>query len=291
MKKKTNVIWNRALGYKAVLCQITLNVFKNSKLQRICSMKIITYNVNGIRSALQKGFLDWLKAARPDVLCLQEIKAWPEQIPTALFENLGYRCCWFPAQKKGYSGTGLLIAGEPDKIHYGCGEKIYDDEGRILAAEYKGYYIMSVYHPSGSSGDERQSFKMQWLEFFRDYASELLKKHPYIILSGDYNICHKPIDIHNPVANANTSGFLPEERAWMDSFLEAGFLDCFREVDPRPHQYTWWSFRANARSKNLGWRIDYHMAGLNLKSKIRRSLILRDVYHSDHCPVLLELSS
>ncbi|MCX8079725.1 MAG: exodeoxyribonuclease III [Bacteroidia bacterium] len=252
-------------------------------------MKIITYNINGIRSALQKGFYSWLKAARPDVLCLQEIKAHESQIPVSFFEQLGYHCYWFPAEKKGYSGTAILSLSRPDKVHVGCGHQDYDFEGRVIAVELGGYYIMSVYHPSGSSGQERQDFKMKWLDFFLYYALALKKKHPKLILSGDYNICHKPIDIHDPIRNAKNSGFLPEERAWMDAFVGSGFIDAFRETDSRPHQYTWWSYRANARAKNLGWRIDYHMLSEALKGQIRRCVILSEINHSDHCPVLLEI--
>ncbi len=268
---------------------VVKNENKSSKLPCFWGMKIITYNVNGIRSALQKGLYDWLKAARPDVLCLQEIKADASQIPASFFENLGYHCNWFPALKKGYSGTAILTLEKPDAVHAGCGVQEYDDEGRIIAVEIRGYYIMSIYHPSGSSGEDRQAFKMKWLDFFMDYAVELKERYPKIILSGDYNICHKPIDIHDPVRNAKSSGFLPEERAWMDNYLSQGFVDAFRVVDKRPHQYTWWSYRANARSKNLGWRIDYHMLGENLKDQIKRCMILNQVNHSDHCPVLLEI--
>lgn len=252
-------------------------------------MKIITYNVNGIRSALAKGFLEWLRAARPDILCLQEIKASHGQIPSSFFENLGYHCYWFPSGRKGYSGTAIFSLSPAEKVHYGCGHPDYDYEGRMVAIEAGGYYVMSVYHPSGSSGEERQAFKMQWLDFFLTYAENLRKKFPRLILSGDYNICHRAIDIHDPVRNATSSGFLPEERAWMDAFLSAGFADAFREVDSRAHQYTWWSYRANARSKNLGWRIDYHMLSRHMVQNIKRCVILKDVYHSDHCPVLLEL--
>lgn len=223
-------------------------------------MKIVTYNVNGLRSALSKGLTDWIAAERPDILCLQETKAQPEQIPTLELEALGYRCYFFSAVKKGYSGVAILTRREPDRVAAGMGIEKYDAEGRFLRADYGELSVVSVYHPSGTSGDERQAFKMQWLEDFQRYVSELVKERPQLILCGDYNICHRPIDIHDPVRNASSSGFLPEEREWMSRFLDSGFIDTFRLFNHEPNQYTWWSFRANARANNKGWRIDYAMA-------------------------------
>ncbi len=251
--------------------------------------KIITYNVNGIRAAMGKGFLDWLKAADPDVLCLQEIKASPEQFGVLDFEALGYHHYWYPAQKKGYSGVALLSKQKPDKVVYGCGMKIYDDEGRVIRADFGDTSILSVYHPSGSSGDERQAFKMKWLDDFLDFSNDLRKKRSKLIISGDYNICHKAIDIHNPISNAKSSGFLPEERAWFDKFVDAGYVDTFREFNKEPHQYSWWSYRANSRAKNLGWRLDYNIVTKDLQDKLKYSFILPDAMHSDHCPVVLEV--
>lgn len=237
-----------------------------------------------------KGLIDWMRAAAPDVLCLQEIKASPEQVGVFELEEMGYHHYWYPAQKKGYSGVAIFTKEKPLNVEYGCGIKAYDDEGRILRADFKNVSVMSVYHPSGSSGDERQAFKMRWLADYQDYINALKKKCPDLVLSGDFNICHKSIDIHNPVSNANTSGFLPEERAWMEQFINSGFIDTFRHFNQQPHQYTWWSFRAGSRGKNLGWRIDYNMASENLKSRLGRAVIMPDAMHSDHCPVLLELS-
>ena len=251
--------------------------------------KIITYNVNGIRSALSKNFADWLKASNPDMVCLQEIKANPEQFDVSIFEKLGYKHYWYPAEKKGYSGVAILSKTEPDKVEYGCGIKKYDAEGRVLRADYGDVSLMSVYMPSGSSGDERQAFKMVWLDDFQNYIDKLKKKHTKLIISGDYNICHKPIDIHNPVSNANSSGFLPEEREWIDNFMKTGFTDSFRHFNKEPHQYSWWSFRANSREKNLGWRIDYNLVSSNLEKGLKRAAILPEAKHSDHCPVLLEI--
>lgn len=253
-------------------------------------MRIITYNVNGIRAAMGKGFVDWLKAANPDVLCLQEIKATPDQVNTKEFEDLGYHLYWYPAQKKGYSGVALFSKTMPKHVEYGCGIEKYDFEGRIIRADFDNYSVMSAYHPSGSSGDDRQAFKMEWLADFQNYINQLKNTIPNLILCGDYNICHKAIDIHNPKSNANTSGFLPEEREWMEQFIQSGFTDSFRHFNPEPHQYTWWSYRAGSRGKNLGWRIDYNLVSQSLTQNLSRSVILSDAIHSDHCPVLVELS-
>ena len=252
-------------------------------------MKIITYNVNGIRAAMGHGLIKWLEAANPDVLCLQEVKATPEQVGVFEMEELGYKHYWYPAQKKGYSGVAIFSKTEPKKVVYGCGIKAYDDEGRVIRADFEDYSVMSVYHPSGSSGDERQAFKMQWLSDFQAYINELKKTVPNLIICGDYNICHKAIDIHNPISNAKTSGFLPEEREWMEQFIQTGFIDTFRHFNKDPHHYSWWSYRANSRAKNLGWRIDYNMVTLSLENRLKRAAILPDAIHSDHCPVLLEL--
>ncbi|MCW3075679.1 MAG: exodeoxyribonuclease [Bacteroidetes bacterium] len=253
-------------------------------------MKIITYNVNGIRAAMGKGLIEWVKQTNPDVLCLQEIKATPEQAGVFEWEEMGYHHYWYPAQKKGYSGVAIFSKTQPKHIEYGCGIKAYDDEGRVLRADFEDVSVMSVYHPSGSSGEDRQAFKMQWLKDFREYINELKKSKDKLILSGDFNICHKAIDIHNPVSNARSSGFLPEEREWMEQFFQSGFIDTFRHFNKEPHHYSWWSYRSGARAKNLGWRIDYNMATQNLESILERSVILPLAMHSDHCPVLLELS-
>ncbi|HEV7231916.1 MAG TPA: exodeoxyribonuclease III [Bacteroidia bacterium] len=251
--------------------------------------KIISYNVNGIRSAMSKGWIDWLKAADPDIVCLQEIKAHPDQLDLSVFEQAGYHHYWHPAEKKGYAGVAILSKKKPDRVITGCGIRIYDAEGRVLRADYGDVSVISVYMPSGSSGDERQAFKMKWLSDFQKYVDELRKERPHLIISGDYNICHRGIDIHNPVSNANSSGFLPEEREWIDGFMKSGFIDSFRQFNPDPHQYTWWSFRANSRAKNLGWRIDYHLVSQSLEKKLKRAAILADAKHADHCPLLVEL--
>lgn len=252
-------------------------------------MKIISYNVNGIRSAMQKGLVEWLDRESPDILCLQETKALPEQVETHLFEELGYQLYWMSAEKKGYSGVAIFTKPEPKHVCFGCDLPLYDSEGRVLRADYDNFSVMSVYMPSGSSGDLRQDFKMQWLADFQEYVNELKQEVPNLIISGDYNICHKAIDIHDPVRNKNSSGFLPEEREWLDGFVGSGFIDTFRHFNADPDHYSWWSYRAGARKKNKGWRIDYHMATEGLQERLKRAAILPDVVHSDHCPILLEI--
>ena len=252
--------------------------------------KIISYNLNGIRSAMSKGLMDWIKASNPDILCFQELKAEPGQLDLNIFENAGYHHYWFPAQKKGYSGVAIFTKIKPDQVEYGCGMPQYDFEGRVIRADYGDISVLSVYHPSGSSGEDRQAFKMQWLVDFEIYIKNLKTERTKLIICGDYNICHQPIDIHNPKSNANSSGFLPEEREWIDGFMkQQGFIDSFRHFNKEPHNYSWWSYRAGARGKNLGWRIDYNLVSNNLESKMIRAAILPEAKHSDHCPVLLEL--
>ena len=252
--------------------------------------KIITYNVNGIRAAASKGFIDWLAGCGADVVCLQETKAQPDQIPVLEIAAAGYETYCFSAQKKGYSGTAVLCRQTPDQVVNGMGIPAYDNEGRFLRADFGDLSVVSVYHPSGTSGDERQAFKMQWLEDFQQYVTELQKTRPYLVLAGDYNICHEAIDIHDPVRNATHSGFLPEERQWMSRFLDAGFADAFRRLHPGLKDHSpWWSFRAGSRGKNLGWRIDYLMLTENLMPKLENAFILPQVVHSDHCPTGIEI--
>jgi len=253
-------------------------------------LKIITYNVNGLRSAVSKGLPEWLKQEQPDVLCVQETKLQPDQFPAEVFSALGYNAYLFSAQKKGYSGVAIFSKKKPDNIVVGMGMEKYDNEGRFLRADFGDVSVVSVYHPSGTSGDERQAFKMGWLADFQDYVLGLQKERPNLVLCGDYNICHEAIDIHDPVRNATHSGFLPEERAWMSGFLSAGFVDTFRLMNPEKKQYTWWSFRANARNNNKGWRIDYCMVNEQMKPRIAQAYILNDAIHSDHCPAVLKIT-
>ena len=251
--------------------------------------KIFSYNVNGIRSALSKGLADWMKSEKLDVLCIQESKAQEDQVDHDIFRKLGYMDYWFSAEKKGYSGVIIMTREEPDHIEYGMGIPKYDSEGRVIRADYGDLSLLNVYFPSGTTGDLRQDFKMEFLEDFLNYLNILREQRPNLVVSGDFNIAHREIDIHNPVSNKNTSGFLPEERAWVDKFLESGLVDSFRQMNPETVGYSWWSFRASARAKNLGWRLDYHMLTRDLAPAIINAGIMTQVHHSDHCPVWIEL--
>jgi exodeoxyribonuclease-3 len=252
-------------------------------------MKIISYNVNGIRAALKKGFIDWLKSANPDVICLQEIKAQEDQLDLSVFENAGYHYSyWFSAQKKGYSGVAILSKKEPTNVVYGTGIESMDFEGRNIRVDFDGVSVMSLYLPSGTNL-ARLEHKLEYMDLFQDYINTLKKEVPNLIICGDYNICHEAIDIHDPVRNKNISGFLPEERAWMSQFLENGFVDAFRQFNSEAHNYSWWSYRANSRTNNKGWRLDYTLVTQSLQEKLKRAVILSEAVHSDHCPVLVEL--
>jgi exodeoxyribonuclease-3 len=252
-------------------------------------MKIISYNVNGIRAAITKGFLDWLQSANPDVICLQEIKATTDQIPTDLIKEAGYPYqYYFSAQKKGYSGVAILSKTEPKNVVYGTGIDYMDAEGRNIRADFEGVSVMSLYLPSGTNID-RLEHKFQYMHDFQEYINTLKLEIPNLIIGGDYNICHQAIDIHDPIRNAKVSGFLPEERAWLDGFINSGFVDSFRLFHKQAHQYSWWSYRAGARANNKGWRIDYNLVSEPLKEKLTRAIILPEAKHSDHCPVVVEI--
>ncbi|SHJ48876.1 exodeoxyribonuclease-3 [Maribacter aquivivus] len=254
-------------------------------------MKIISYNVNGIRAALRKGFLEWLGTVSPDVVCLQEIKANEDQLDLSLFEEAGYKYnYWYSAQKKGYSGVAILSKTKPDTVVFGTGIDYMDFEGRNIRADFGDISIMSMYLPSGSNM-ERLDFKLTYMADFQEYTDTLKKTNPNLIVLGDYNICHEAIDIHNPVGLKNVSGFLPVEREWIGEFMKSGFIDSFREFNSEPDNYTWWSYRANARNNNKGWRLDYAMVASTLKDRLSRSVILSGAKHSDHCPILIEVES
>lgn len=252
-------------------------------------MKIVSYNVNGIRAAMNKGFIDWLKLVNPEIIGLQEVKANLDQIDATVFRELGYEIYWYPAFKKGYSGVAILTKIKPKSVKYGMEYAKYDEEGRLLQIDFEDFSFLTAYFPSGTTGDVRQSFKYEFLDDIYGYIQDLRKANPNFILSGDYNICHKAIDIHNPKTNKNTSGFLPEERAWMDKITSTGLVDSFRKFNDQPHHYTWWSYRANSRAKNLGWRIDYHMVTTAMEDRLKNASILADANHSDHCPILIEV--
>jgi len=252
-------------------------------------MKIVSYNVNGIRSAINKGFCEWFKSENIDTLCLQETKAQPEQIDKEFFEKEGYHVLINSAEKKGYSGVAIISKKQPDFHSFGINNPKFDVEGRVIRADFGNLTVICVYIPSGTTGDVRQSFKMEFLDAFTEYLEELRKERPEMLICGDFNICHKPIDINHPERHKKSSGFLPEERAWFDEFVAKGYIDTFREFDNSPEKYSWWSYMANSRAKNLGWRIDYHIITEAVKPKLTAASILADIIHSDHCPVVAEV--
>jgi exodeoxyribonuclease III len=252
-------------------------------------MKIISYNVNGIRAAITKGFLDWLQQANPDVICLQEIKATVDQIPVDEITKAGYPYqYYYSATKKGYSGVAILSKTEPKQVVYGTGIAHMDFEGRNLRADFDGISVMSLYLPSGTNID-RLDYKFQYMDEFQNYITTLKQEVPNLVICGDYNICHEAIDIHDPIRNATVSGFLPHERKWIDGFMKSGFIDSFRHFNKEPHHYSWWSYRAGARGNNKGWRIDYNLVSETLKDRMTRAIILPEAKHSDHCPIMVEI--
>lgn len=255
-------------------------------------MKIISFNLNGIRSAASKGLFEWLQDESPDVFCVQETKAQPEQIDSLTLTRLGYKYQLIhSAQKKGYSGTGIFSKQKPDNYVIGMGVEVYDYEGRVIRADYGDVSIICVYIPSGTTGDLRQAVKMSFLEAFTDYLLHLRNSRPNLIICGDYNICHKAIDINHPERHQNVSGFLPEEREWFDRFVAHGFVDSFRVFNRQADQYSWWSYRAGSRSKNLGWRIDYHIVTESLRPRLLNATIYPQIAFSDHAPIVLTIES
>ncbi|HWB26606.1 MAG TPA: exodeoxyribonuclease III [Chitinophagaceae bacterium] len=256
-------------------------------------MRIISYNVNGLRSAISKGLIEWLKTDPCDIICLQEIKAVKENVDYKQIEALGFETHWFSAQKKGYSGVAIFTKIKPDNVILGNKIEQSDFEGRVIRADFGDITLVNAYYPSGTSGEERQVYKYRWLDEFLDYLNTIRKERSRLIVCGDYNIAHREIDIHDPKGNKKNSGFLPEERAWMDKFLQNDFIDSFRHLHPeKTHSYSWWSRRfPTVRAQNKGWRIDYINVSGNLKGHIVDAAIYPDAVHSDHCPVYMELKT
>lgn len=253
-------------------------------------MKIISYNVNGIRAAIKKGFIEWLKNSNTDVICIQEIKANADQLDLSLFSEIGYNYnYWFSAQKKGYSGVAILSKHKPKHIEYGTGIDHMDFEGRNLRIDFEKISVMSLYLPSGTN-IARLEYKFQYMKEFKDYVQKLKENIPNLVICGDYNICHEAIDIHDPIRNSKVSGFLPWEREWLTDFINLGFIDSYRKLNKDPDRYSWWSYRANSRANNKGWRIDYNLVSNTLNSNIKSSSILDQIFHSDHCPIVVELN-
>jgi exodeoxyribonuclease-3 len=255
-------------------------------------MRIISYNVNGIRAAIKKGLLDWLKSNPTDIICLQETKATESDVDVKALEELGFEHHWFSANKKGYSGVAIFSKIKPTAIKKGNGFEMSDFEGRVIEMQIGDIKIINAYFPSGTSGEERQTYKYQWLKEMQTYLDEVKLKNPKLILCGDFNIAHEEIDIHDPKGNKNTTGFLPEERAWMTDFLKSGWIDTFRHFHKEPHRYSWWSQRfPSVRLNNKGWRIDYITVTSTLQNQMLDADIFPDVKHSDHCPVFLEIKN
>jgi exodeoxyribonuclease-3 len=250
------------------------------------SLKLISWNVNGVRAVEKKGFIDLLPELDGDVISIQETKAQPDQLSESLRNIDGYTSYWHSAERKGYSGVAFYTRVEPETVLYGIGDPEFDSEGRVLTLEFQTFYLVNIYFPNSGDNLKRLDYKLRFNEALLHFAGDLRKKKA-VILCGDYNVAHKEIDLKNPKANVKNAGFTPEERAWMDSFIEAGFVDTFRMFNQEPDQYTWWSYRFNARAKNVGWRIDYFCVNEEAASRVKSAGILKDILGSDHCPVEL----
>ncbi len=252
-------------------------------------MKIYSWNVNGIRAVMRKGFMDWFQNLSADVVCLQEIKANIDQVDPVLVEPEGYFSVWNSAQRKGYSGVAVFSKKKPKSIHLGMGIERFDDEGRYIRLEYPKFDLLNIYFPNGTSGQDRLKYKMDFYDAFLNHCEELRSQGKKLVICGDVNTAHKAIDLKNPKQNEKNSGFLPIERSWMDKFVSHGYIDTFREINQEPDNYTWWTYRANARERNIGWRIDYFFVSSDLKKKVKDAFILPEIMGSDHCPIGLEI--
>ena len=251
-------------------------------------MKVVTFNANGIRSAARKGFFEWMQDSDPDVVCMQELKAHRDQLAENLLAPQGYRGYFQFAEKKGYSGTAIYCKAPPSDVKVGLGWNDFDSEGRLVRIDYNNLSIISIYLPSGTSSDDRQKFKEIILDRLKPVLLNFRKEKRDFIICGDINIAHKPVDLRNWKGNRNNSGFLPQERAWMDwLFGEAGYVDAFRVINSRPGQYTWWSNRGEAYAKNVGWRLDYHIVTAGLSKRTESVSVFRETKFSDHAPVIV----
>lgn len=253
-------------------------------------MKIITYNVNGIRSAISQNLINWVNASQPDILSIQESRSPILEVNLEPFKDMGYSIYWNEATKPGYSGVTILSKKPALFTQDTMKINSKDTEGRFLRIDIEDLTLLNIYVPAGSGNTDRLTFKFEWLSQFFTYITHLVHKKKQIIICGDFNISHKRIDIHNPRSSSNRVGFLPQERHWLDDLLDLGFIDTFRHFNQEPHQYTWWQQGPVGRKQNLGSRIDYILATESLKNRLKRSMILSSAHHSDHCPVLLELT-
>jgi exodeoxyribonuclease-3 len=252
-------------------------------------MKITTWNVNGIRAALGKGLSTWIETEKPDILCLQEIKAKPDQLTEEQREFSGYEIVWNPAEKPGYSGVATFLRGNPEEIRMGLGETRFDIEGRVIRTRHPGFLLYNIYFPNGQRGQDRLGYKLDFYSHLLEICDQLHDGGESIIITGDFNTAHHPIDLRNPKENEKNSGFLPEEREWIDRYLGHGFIDIYRYLYPDRVQYTWWTYISNARQRNVGWRLDYFLVSKNLVPKISDVVVRDEVPGSDHCPVTLIL--
>lgn len=253
------------------------------------TMKITTWNVNGIRAALGKGLSSWIQAENPDILCIQEIKAKPEQLTDAQRNFPGYEVIWNPAERPGYSGVATFLRQKQDEIQLGVGESRFDVEGRVICSRHPGFLLYNIYFPNGQRGQDRVAYKLDFYSHLLGICDKLHDNGENIIITGDFNTAHQPIDLAHPKENETTSGFLPEERVWIDRYLEHGFVDIFRHLYPEKIQYTWWTYITKARQRNVGWRLDYYLVSRDLVPRIKDVIIRNDVQGSDHCPVTLLL--
>ncbi|QPJ60649.1 MAG: exodeoxyribonuclease III [Candidatus Nitronauta litoralis] len=253
-------------------------------------MLLYSWNINGIRAATKKGFADWVKKESPDIVCLQEVKAEVNQVPKEVLEIEGYQMDWNPAQRKGYSGVATFTKKKPKAVHHGMGIERFDSEGRILRHEFAKFDLFNVYFPNGTSGPERLQYKMEFYDAFLQHCEDLRSEGKNLVICGDVNTAHQAIDLKNPKQNEKNSGFLPEERAWVDKFLSHGYIDTFRQLHPdESDHYSWWTYRANARARNIGWRIDYFFVTPDLVKQVQDAFISPEVMGSDHCPIGLKL--
>ena len=253
-------------------------------------IKILSWNVNGIRAIHKKGFLDWFAEESPDVLCLQETKASPEQLTSELLEIPGYKTYFSSAERKGYSGVALYTKEEPTAVQYGFGVPEFDSEGRILIADYERFTLINIYYPNGKRSPDRLDYKMRFYSAFQVVVDELRAQGKRLAICGDVNTAHKEIDISRPKENEKISGFLPMEREWMDQFLSSGYIDTFRMFHQEPNNYTWWDQMTRSRERNVGWRIDYFFIDESLRNHVANAWIMPEVQGSDHCPIGLEIT-
>jgi exodeoxyribonuclease-3 len=253
-------------------------------------LRILSWNVNGIRAAQKKGLIDWIDKESPDILCIQETKAHPEQLSDELLNISGYKSYFSSSVvKKGYSGVAIYTKEEPVKVEHGFGIPKFDDEGRIIIAEYKKFVLINIYYPNGKAREERLKYKMDFYDAFLKYAEKLKSKGKKLVVCGDVNTAHKEIDLARPKENEKVSGFLPIEREWLDKFFSRGYHDTFRMFNQEAEQYSWWDQVTRARDRNVGWRIDYFFVSNNFKKNVKDAFILQEVMGSDHCPVGVEI--